>query len=924
MVDTESISYDTAPACQSIYLTSGTNVFTNYECGSSAFTQHLFNSPAEPSTTSSHSSALPTTTFAASVHSSGGLSTGEKVGIGVGTSLGVLSLLAALLFYCYFRKRQKMQYWGDRQKPTPVQMPEQPREKDSLQNKKPPPVQHSKAQIGVQEGIQKNTQKSTWVHQDLKDESIFPKFLSSSVKVIPALGMSYAQRLLAHLELYGEKGVSVRELIYLAHVNFEDKHLRWSHPSNAKTQAATGSALELSSPLEILSQLARERQGLQVLEENLIQIGCIQVSRADLHRQVGGKNIPKVVIDEGKMSDSTKQMRTGVCDGHVWSIKKDPRDKTGFFRFRIHWEDFLDTFQALLNLESPCLSLEMREIERYYYHAHAGLLFVLPKLVAPSLKNKVGVLIDPSSEKEKQKVLLLAFRILMYRFQECDSPLIPILKALANEWSLSDFRLQLIDLKKSVSTMPGGPSEILNTLETTVKSMRCNSNDEDIMLQSQLLVDLRDMAINLEDPGIEEECTRQLETWHQKLRSHYSFDESFAEQRSRWMTLIPILIRLKLWHELDSLPRELHNWCGYQLSRSGFLEMAERFIDPELSNESWYKAPSLWQYQIELATVELRQGQPWKAMQILNHLHKKVQTYDMYMRRACFEDFVEADTAISCLRSDDHASWGDFEEARARLNGLVGPLEGVREHCVASTRRAIKERILSLQSLEDPEAVEPAASLWHELTEVSSVPIDAVEIDWICQSLLAHADRLADADRREDAYAIYDLMAGAKPAVWQDLPELVKAHLRRRKQEEEEMLAPIGAKSTKQPNLSPSLHGALSSHGIEGAPMNRTNQSRDQEIEKATNTALQTEPKKRPEVKAVPPKRIRPLAPLSYLRDKMFPRVPKTEPGKKASGALDLEKAGQDTPSQVVGGPLDLEGQTDEQARRQVPIPLES
>ena len=724
----------------------------------------------------------------------------------------------------------------------------------------------------------------------------------------------FVERLLAFLELYGENGVSVHELLHLAH-----KSLEFRFPTAATYgQAYHGSPVSptLPSPLEALSYLSWEDDALRALETKLWHPQYIEVSRAVQYRETNDKFTSAI-------GEHTRSFisRFRELDGKAWRTTSWRAATKRFSGDETQWKDLFNAFGQFVQPESPFLTLDVREMERYYYHTHAAILFILPRLGSSQKKDPNNTLKPPNSQGGKRKLLLLAYRTLLLRFQPHDASLLRVLKALINEWEPSPSSTELLDIRRDISMIVAGVEEDFDIENILSRIVRRPLNEEDAKLRCLLLVEWYDIAVSGgEDVG--KHYLSYLQDYERKIRHHYESTFQFANSNEA-KSLIPVLIRLRAWSQLALLPRKTSALYGYHLSREGFLDLAARYLDEDSAMDAQHTIPSLWQYQIELATVKLRQGD-WKtAMQILDRLYAKVQRYCyevLSRKRLTFgsyiNDIVEISIAIACLRSDHQASHGSFDEARDFLDGLVDPLEAIRENGVASTRRAVKARVLIFQEISQSiDVINPAASLLRELNEEPFVAIDAVEIDCIYQSLLVYADRLADSGLRQDADFIYFLMLTSKAHIVQSLPEPVKTLLRNKASKDPrygaswdgmQHLGPVSsAAKGKRPELprepeSETLESDLTVMGnpvidsgrqlqkirrAESMPSKITQLSEDASREERPGprfeqpVSIANEAAEKTAFKNS--MRSRPIAPLSYLREKMFPSAPKHEPRPK-------------------------------------------
>ena len=238
------------------------------------------------------------------------------------------------------------------------------------------------------------------------------------------------------------------------------------------------------------------------------------------------------------------------------------------------------------------------------------------------------------------------------------------------------------------------------------------------------------------------------------------------------LALCNLLPRLKLWDQLSSLPHKYHLDCGYQLSRQGYLDLAERFLlsgftacEPKPQPQGKY-----WRYHIELIIVLCRSGR-WK--EAVDKLRSSLQEGEGEYLKDFREDpdklqtsgdFTEFKLSASVILADCLLTQMLFEDAETVLTPLYDDIQEMRDQYIVSMRRAIQSRLLQiyLQLEKLVEANKTAIRQCRDLFDIDGNVPDKGTVRWAVDELLLCSNDLVEAGMFSEAFKILDRLVCAQ------------------------------------------------------------------------------------------------------------------------------------------------------------------
>lgn len=491
------------------------------------------------------------------------------------------------------------------------------------------------------------------------------------------------------LDLFGPKGVPLRELIMLASLRTSKKtsHNHWLIDGERGRLQDTIDAETRPGECSFLTAFSREAstvQSVEVFQERLVSLGLIKIEYRDL---------------------SETQSSAQECwfiDGRIWRNHQSHLYLYSFRHqslFEVFWEVFA---------EIPCKDispLAEREREIYYYHAHQAMVHLLKD--------------NPLGDEHLKDVVLVILQVLSHRYQKHDEAFLSLAKVHFPESGLHpDWNMILLvaELKATVST---NGMEVLSRIKNKAfkavenSCTRSDSSPRAKGLSGLLLVELLDTAEAGGYTKVVDDTMQRGKQWMQRL---WGSELSSLEQ----IMLCRAFARFGTSDDPDPQHRQYDLLFGYHLSRAGYIEKAEKLL---LSGLDYYASSPmstrLWSYRFELVSLILRAGRWSEAEAWLSSARKSavsrssvIHTSDFWKRSGeCGEIFI----LLGLYQADCDMAMGRLTSAEDCLKDTMETTLFVRDYYIRALRLALRTRLLKVQMWQ--ENWERATVTAHDLIE---------------------------------------------------------------------------------------------------------------------------------------------------------------------------------------------------------------
>ena len=704
-----------------------TQLYTDFVCGDAPLTEYLEPTPlvsiassfftSIPS--SSQTSTSPTRTLAVPTYSgspSKGLSAGQISGIVVGSIFAVLLTSSLLAWLCLRRNRKRPENVGPELQSF-----------GSYPGKIDPSMP---AVIGNSALTKPDTNAETEFEGTTTSGGLTAKKPETTLSVID-FENSIVFRLLC---LYGDAGVPLRELVellYLRYVLSQAEEFRFNYRQCSRSRMHMLPAEVSSSFVSDFLRAVTEPMKLLALEQKLVTSGVIRI-------------IPNNKEYAGDRRLGQKQGLWAV-DCRIWqsqTVVEDVDEDQKYFFLK----GLLDVFDGMPDKTSHPLVERYREV--YYNHGHAFLTHI------ESLYHKV----TPELHLLGHRLFSLLLKILTHRHQDGDMALLYTAFDLSSKLPLHSYEwvlLRFAEVKSFAHSQKYRP--IRSTEESVVKAILGDMHN---LLKDQLTTaDARDTAgyvlveiINIAEVsqslGILHASVETAEAWCQQALESAVLPEHSA--------LSCVLVKLKSWSQLNSIPREGHLSCGYHLSRAGALEQAEQLLRSGLEDPSdklipinWSLQPANWRYDHELLTVIMRSGRWSEAQSRLTEMSELEYRVVKASNSSVMGDYSEFALSTACLMADCQVAKGLFHDAELLLSEHLDSIIDMRDEFIRTTRVAIESRLLNVQ-LQLPlpgDILRTTLLLWREVDKPDTFPLEPDTVECLVQELLTCVNRLISAEQ---------------------------------------------------------------------------------------------------------------------------------------------------------------------------------
>ena len=688
----------------------GTGVLRNFECGLSPLTQFVqasfIMSGYSPASTSVSSSSAPSTFTAAPTASRGqSLSTGQKVGIGVGVPLAVISLVISC-HACYSVSLLS------KHSPLSVKQKDQP-----LSNKRA-------------------TEKSK------KGDTPFMARLNS-------MSSSNIDNCKVFLSIYGKKGVWLQELLMLVRV----MSFPAARSDGDRPWLRTGSLYHgnLSSYDLYLLDLVRDASSvgeLRTLEQKLASFDVLEVRKSlsefygdtrNVHGRLWFANPPSTI----KSIDLCRNlMRLYLCipDRGIQQLAERHREVCYYHahiaihyvmqmvdEFVVVFHDHADSFfHSFFHVVVQVLSYRYCEKDARLLEFIKG--FPITTLTASPKPTR--------SFHDKSQVHFLQVMLYLAELNGIMSQ--------TGIWKHS-FCQSLVQEK-------------LTYLQNTIpRGHKIDYKAWGMIGYAQ--ADLMDIAERAHDQEGIDEILRLMREWCDRAL--------LSKTPIVLAALCCVLVRLRAFQELDKVPQSYHLMCGHFLSRSGMPQLASQFIlsgihycEQETPNEP------IWRYYLEFWTIAIGQGYWDEAELWLSSACKDVWQRSGALQDGApevmhqYTELEEYKVALATLLSDCYVNQGNYQAAASMLVMAIENTSPSHDSYTTNTRAALWLRLLNVQMelQELHRAGILAAALCYELGDQVTSAIASQTASWAAQEVLSCINELMRAEMCGEAYCILCLL----------------------------------------------------------------------------------------------------------------------------------------------------------------------
>ena len=226
-----------------------------------------------------------------------------------------------------------------------------------------------------------------------------------------------------------------------------------------------------------------------------------------------------------------------------------------------------------------------------------------------------------------------------------------------------------------------------------------------------------------------------------------------------------VLVRLKAFKELDTMPQRYHLTCGHYLARSGMPQLASQFILSGIHYcEQETPEEPIWRYYLEFWTIAMSQGYWDEAESWLSSACK-----DIWRRSEAIPDggrdvlqqsgeLEEYKVTLATLLSDCYVAQGNYQSAASMLLMAIENTSPSHDNYITNTRVALWSRLLNVQMElhELKKAGIVAATLCYELDDSLTSAIASQIASWAAQQVLSCINELLRAEnvRRSVLYPV--------------------------------------------------------------------------------------------------------------------------------------------------------------------------
>lgn len=556
------------------------------------------------------------------------------------------------------------------------------------------------------------------------------------------------------LSLYGRNGVWLRDLLMLVYAIYSPvaSFCQYRHWDDSGLRQLVNSS-ESDENFLILLKDASSIGELAALEQTFVSLGVIDV-RSSLSGTAQGSWDP---------NNRLWFARSNGPYGEISSI--------------MLCRDLLALYSRIPDRDVHLLAERQREL--FYYHAHAAIVYMFRMVQNNVLVGSFqGAFFDVTVQVLSQRYLGEDDRIMEY----IRGLLLTTLgvsqerEVFRTSFHVSQFHyrqvmLLLADLRilasrndvREASSSQYLLQEKIEYLQNTI-SRRDDIGHKAWGMIGYALAELMDIVETAHNQETADKVVQCMREWcDTALKSRTPIEMA---------ALCSVLVRLRAFDELDTMPQEHHLMCGYYLARTGFQLLAPQFILSGIHYcaQEMPGAP-IWRYYLEFWTIAINQGH-WDEAEswLLSACEDSWQRnntlpgggLDMWKYSGELGEFM---LNVTSLISDCYAARGQFLEAESMLTMAIGNTFPSQDRFVKITRVALWSRLLNVQmelrNLNRASIV--AFTLCCELQEPTASVLGSQIACWAIQEILICTNELVREDMHLGAYHILYLLGRPKP-----------------------------------------------------------------------------------------------------------------------------------------------------------------
>ena len=567
------------------------------------------------------------------------------------------------------------------------------------------------------------------------------------------------RKFIEFLELYGEGGIFLRELLMLASIRYfrDIQSLRTTEPSS------DGNVLleKFQKDMTFLKSFALDAtrpEGLVALRDGLVSLGRITVRE--------------------NSSQATANHETWATDRQVW-VARETREELDHQEEEEFHVDLIRIFNAIPDEGIMCT--KKRRTELFYSHARLVGIYLSQKALRTPTRSIIGLGIN---EHSREQFIHLMMNLLTHRHLVGDGKVMEDLLSLLDNSDIdpmlhprSYVMWQWAQMKQDFRPGMGTSSRVVEIIQNLEGSPQWSRG-----VTGFLLADSIQELENLQDLETLDQVLKLSDQW-----CNMAYQSRDHETMSALCILLP---QLKLWDKLARMPGAYHLDCGFHLSRLGYPDLAERFLVSGFSACKSRILGKYWRYQIELLAVIMRLGR-WQEAEdkLKSSLQLAVKERHDATLGGDFDkwqlsgDLGEFELSINCLLADCSMAKGDFHRAELLLRSPLNSIQGMRDPYIKSMRVAVRSRSLhALRHLEDfPSAVTISLQQCRDLVEHDGSSLDKGTVRWMVDELLSCTNELVDAGMLSGAMEIIKTLATVGYEIRTVLPKETRDYIQRRR-----------------------------------------------------------------------------------------------------------------------------------------------
>ena len=579
--------------------------------------------------------------------------------------------------------------------------------------------------------------------------------------------------LVAFLALFGEEGVSLRELTMLACYRYLEP------PPQSGLLRGEGNGVYRRPDwncLRLFAYLARTRTNIEVLRNRLLTSGSIEV--------ILPVSDASDVVSDWPDDDEIWTHSTHIRVSRPWQSVEAACPGPHF-----NWS-LLQTFTMASQTFEVCLEDRLNQILTQY-----------GRIAESYLTKEMRFAIDTGSwwswEGEGHAIasyINFILNLIIHHTRPDDSKLLNFVHALVKTEGYDDlilvktegyddlivdqFGQKLLWAELKAAAAGGRSEDVQQGLVAVQKNLRDKMSREsedgihDSFLRALEATMLADLLQSLQAAGF-------ISEWHslRNLGREWCSVALKAPTDSTIIAACKLIPQLDSWHRLAQLPTEYHMECAHQLSRLGYVQLAWRFFRSGQIDDSANVRSVSWRVRTDYVAIALHLGQVEEAKKELLDLLTKYQNARERRSGPSNYEFLVGDIAeqgltIYCLLSDILVTEGKFVEAEATLSHYIKHVKNMQEEFIASMRLAMRSRLMKIQLHlgASARASTTCVQQHNDVLRFFKSTGRSTTLQWTMDELIATADEMAD--QGQDDYSLEVFKAMQAEHMGSELPDL--------------------------------------------------------------------------------------------------------------------------------------------------------